>query len=162
MDAWERAAYMLVNCPHASITSYGARVASQHCPILRAGGRKISQEEIFSTKKKTTRPSVPLEEGGFQLKKCSLKNVKISLDMGSTSESLYVGDGHWDFRATQKLGIGFIGYGNKADKLRELGVRYILDRFDIEDFWNTVKKVHPGQNNSNPAFFAAGQMDWHG
>lgn len=27
--------------PHASVTSYGARVASQHGPVLRTGGRMI-------------------------------------------------------------------------------------------------------------------------
>ncbi len=28
--------------PHASVTSYGARVASQHGPVLRTGGKMIA------------------------------------------------------------------------------------------------------------------------
>ncbi|WP_084691911.1 IS3 family transposase [Desulfobacter vibrioformis] len=51
MNAWERAAYMLIYCPHASITGYGARVASQHCPIFRAGERKISYKKLASKKR---------------------------------------------------------------------------------------------------------------
>jgi hypothetical protein len=29
-------------CPHAFVTGCGARVASQHCPILRAGNKMLS------------------------------------------------------------------------------------------------------------------------
>ena len=36
-------------CPHASVTDCGARVASQRCPILRAGSKIISLPYKIST-----------------------------------------------------------------------------------------------------------------
>lgn len=44
----------------------------------------------------------------------------------------YVGDGIWDLRACQKLGISFIGIGaeGKADILRREGAKWIVDAYD--------------------------------
>ena len=33
----------MTHCPHASVTNYGARVASQQSPILQAGKNRITE-----------------------------------------------------------------------------------------------------------------------
>ena len=48
---------------------------------------------------------------------------------GSLDQAVYVGDGVWDFRATQQLGIPFIGVGRKVEALRKIGAKYTLDEF---------------------------------
>lgn len=73
---------------------------------------------------------------------------------GTPDGSIYLGDGHWDFHATQKLGIEFIGCGNKTSRLREVGAKYILDRLNVDDFWNTVEKMELTNKRSNSTFFA--------
>jgi len=45
-------------------------------------------------------------------------------------ETIYVGDGVWDLKATRLLGIPFIGVGRKTERLREAGAKYILDAFE--------------------------------
>lgn len=67
---------------------------------------------------------------------CSIKKAG-----GNLENSIYVGDGHWDFQAAQKIGIDFIGCGTKIDRLRAEGAKHILDRLDVDDFWNTVASI---------------------
>lgn len=50
-------------------------------------------------------------------------------------EALYVGDGPWDLRASKKLGIPFIGVGNREEKLREAGAKHFLPNLSSFDFW---------------------------
>ena len=45
-------------------------------------------------------------------------------------QSVYVGDGVWDLRATQELGIPFIGFGRKIESLRRAGAAYTLDAWN--------------------------------
>jgi phosphoglycolate phosphatase-like HAD superfamily hydrolase len=42
-------------------------------------------------------------------------------------QAVYVGDGVWDLKAARKLGIPFIGVGQRTDVLREAGARHVLD-----------------------------------
>lgn len=65
---------------------------------------------------------------------------------GNLSSSVYVGDGHWDLRTSQKLGIGFIGCGTKLDRLRQEGAQYILDPLNINEFWNIIEKIKISNN----------------
>ena len=49
--------------------------------------------------------------------------------------SVYVGDGVWDLKATQLLGIPFIGCGSRPDDLRAAGATHILQDLHPEKFW---------------------------
>ncbi len=51
------------------------------------------------------------------------------------SESIYVGDGTWDYRATQSLGIPFIGVGKNHAKLRAVGAPTVLPDLTPEPFF---------------------------
>ena len=54
---------------------------------------------------------------------------------GELSKSVYVGDGVWDLKATQRLGIPFIGCGARPDALRNAGARHVLEDLHPERFW---------------------------
>lgn len=51
------------------------------------------------------------------------------------TETVYVGDGTWDFRATQTLGIPFLGTGARTSALREAGAKLILPDLHPEHFF---------------------------
>lgn len=57
------------------------------------------------------------------------------------SETVYVGDGTWDFRATQSLGIPFLGTGARTDALRAAGARSILADLHPENFFPLLDQV---------------------
>jgi phosphoglycolate phosphatase-like HAD superfamily hydrolase len=59
----------------------------------------------------------------------------------SLDGAIYVGDGTWDFRASQKLGIPFIGVGSKAEKLRQAGVKHLVPDLTPEIFWRAVEQI---------------------
>lgn len=54
---------------------------------------------------------------------------------GTLAEAIYVGDGPWDLRATQKLGIPFIGVGRRQDRLRAAGAVHLPLDLHPENFW---------------------------
>jgi len=54
---------------------------------------------------------------------------------GTLDNAIYVGDGVWDLKATQKLGIHFIGCGSRRERLRDAGAEHVLDSFAQEEFW---------------------------
>lgn len=65
---------------------------------------------------------------------------------GNLLNSIYVGDGHWDLRASRKLGIAFIGCGTKLDRLRAEGTQYVLDRLNVNEFWDIIEDIKRSKN----------------
>jgi phosphoglycolate phosphatase-like HAD superfamily hydrolase len=59
----------------------------------------------------------------------------------SLDGAIYVGDGTWDFRASKKLGIQFIGVGANPEKLRQAGAKHILPDLTPEVFWHAVERI---------------------
>ncbi len=57
------------------------------------------------------------------------------------SETVYVGDGTWDYRATRSLGIRFIGTGTKQDALCEAGAQHMLSDLHPENFFPVLAQV---------------------
>jgi phosphoglycolate phosphatase-like HAD superfamily hydrolase len=55
------------------------------------------------------------------------------------SDAVYVGDGVWDMKASQSLGVPFIGVGRKLEQLKLAGARYWVDDFEPQQFLNTVR-----------------------
>jgi len=56
-------------------------------------------------------------------------------------EAVYVGDGIWDFRATQQLGIPFIGTGRKVGALRQAGARHTVDDLNHGSLLQAIKLI---------------------
>ncbi len=57
------------------------------------------------------------------------------------SETVYVGDGTWDYRATQSLGIPFLGTGARTDALRAAGAKVILTDLHPENFFPVLEQA---------------------
>jgi len=55
--------------------------------------------------------------------------------------AVYIGDGVWDLKATQKLGIHFIGCGTRRQRLRYAGAAHVLDSFDTIEFWDLIDRI---------------------
>jgi len=60
---------------------------------------------------------------------------------GSLDRAVYVGDGVWDLRATQQLGIPFIGVGRKIEALRKAGAQYTLENLNEADLVEILKQI---------------------
>ena len=60
---------------------------------------------------------------------------------GSQEDAIYIGDGVWDLKATQKLGIHFIGCGTRRERLRNAGAIHVLESFDVIEFWELVNQI---------------------
>ena len=60
---------------------------------------------------------------------------------GRLSHCVYVGDGHWDLRACQKLGIAFIGCGNKKETLEAGGAQHLVESLGRTHFWVAFERI---------------------
>ena len=61
---------------------------------------------------------------------------------GSLDEAIYVGDGLWDLRACERLGIPFIGVGHRKERLQKAGALHVLDDLRPAEFWRTCDAIH--------------------
>ena len=57
-------------------------------------------------------------------------------------ETIYVGDGVWDLKATRQLGIPFIGVGRKTERLQEAGAKHILAAFESSALAALIESIH--------------------
>jgi len=60
---------------------------------------------------------------------------------GSLENAIYIGDGVWDLKATQKLGIHFIGCGTRRERLHQAGAQHVLDSFHTNQFWDFINHL---------------------
>lgn len=63
---------------------------------------------------------------------------------GTLEDAVYIGDGVWDLKATQKLGVPFIGCGERRQRLRDAGAEFVLDSFHPDEFWGMLERVKAG------------------
>jgi phosphoglycolate phosphatase-like HAD superfamily hydrolase len=59
------------------------------------------------------------------------------------NEALYIGDGVWDLKATQKLQIPFIGVGSRVDKLRAAGAKHVLSKWEMPALLELLSNLQP-------------------
>jgi phosphoglycolate phosphatase-like HAD superfamily hydrolase len=57
-------------------------------------------------------------------------------------DAIYVGDGVWDFRATQSLGIAFIGVGPKRAALQSAGAKIVLPDLAPDQFFDALDQIN--------------------
>jgi phosphoglycolate phosphatase-like HAD superfamily hydrolase len=56
-------------------------------------------------------------------------------------QAVYVGDGVWDFRATQQLGIPFVGVGRKIEALRQAGAEHTLNALNADTLLRVLENI---------------------
>ena len=59
----------------------------------------------------------------------------------SLREAVYIGDGTWDLRACRKLGIPFIGTGERTNRLREAGAIHLVPDLSSGPFCEVLAAV---------------------
>ena len=64
----------------------------------------------------------------------------------SLDDALYVGDGVWDYKATRKLSIPFIGTGKRTPLLQESGAVHLHPEFDPEGFVPLARQALEGSD----------------
>lgn len=60
---------------------------------------------------------------------------------GALDNAIYVGDGLWDYRACQILGIPFIGVGRRHELLRQAGASHVLPDLEPPEFLRVVSQI---------------------
>ena len=60
---------------------------------------------------------------------------------GDLNDCVYVGDGIWDLRATQKLGIPFIGCGARLNLLKAAGAINVIEDLHPSSFWKAFDRI---------------------
>ena len=56
-------------------------------------------------------------------------------------QTVYIGDGLWDLRSCQTLGIPFIGVGRRKEKLKSAGATYTLPDLSPASFWQVMELI---------------------
>jgi phosphoglycolate phosphatase-like HAD superfamily hydrolase len=56
-------------------------------------------------------------------------------------EAVYVGDGLWDLRACQKLGIPFVGVGHRREQLLKAAAVHVLLDLSPPGFWHVHENI---------------------
>ncbi|HRE08029.1 MAG TPA: HAD hydrolase-like protein, partial [Opitutaceae bacterium] len=69
---------------------------------------------------------LPMVTSSEYLRRADIIAAAVALAGRTLDEALYVGDGLWDLRATQALGIPFVGVGHRREKLRAAGAPHVL------------------------------------
>ena len=86
---------------------------------------------------------IPMATSSERSARADIIRLAIERAGRSLDEAVYVGDGPWDLRATQQLGIPFIGVGRKVARLREAGARHTLDDFSKNELPGLLAQVAP-------------------
>ena len=76
---------------------------------------------------------------------------QLSDKFSKPDEIIYFGDGEWDFKTCQKLGIRFIGIDtNNNGKLKKLGVKNVFDNYiEKENILKEIERLHRTISISN-------------
>ncbi|WP_395750174.1 HAD family hydrolase [Prosthecobacter sp.] len=85
---------------------------------------------------------IPIVTSSEHYSRSDIVLAAVSKAGGSLDEAVYVGDGLWDLRACERLGIPFIGVGRRKERLRKAGARHVLDDLRPMEFWRARDAIH--------------------
>lgn len=106
----------------------------------------IATGDWFSSiKQKLTAAKIPWQ--GLPIATCTDRRTRaeiITLAAARANrpiqDAIYIGDGTWDYLATQALGIPFIGVGQKHNQLKKAGAPITLPDLKPEAFFTALSK----------------------
>ncbi|MDA0813439.1 MAG: HAD hydrolase-like protein [Verrucomicrobia bacterium] len=84
---------------------------------------------------------IPMATSSEHYSRAEIIAAAVSKAGRSLEEAVYVGDGLWDFRACQKLGIPFIGVGDRGEMLRSAGATRVLKNLSPAEFWRALDSL---------------------
>lgn len=78
---------------------------------------------------------IPISTSSDHYSRSDIIAGAVALSGRTLGEAIYVGDGPWDYRATRKLGIPFVGVGKRRELLKKEGAMHLLDDMTPAEFW---------------------------
>lgn len=78
---------------------------------------------------------IPMVTSSEHYSRADIIRAAVAEAGGSLGEAVYVGDGLWDLRACERLGIPFIGVGHRKERLQKAGALQVLDDLRPAAFW---------------------------
>jgi phosphoglycolate phosphatase-like HAD superfamily hydrolase/GNAT superfamily N-acetyltransferase len=91
---------------------------------------------------------IPISTSSDHYSRADIIAGAVALAGRSLGEAIYVGDGPWDYRATRKLGIPFVGVGHRRKLLEKEGARHLMDDMSPGEFW----RVRAAMGAAKPPF----------
>lgn len=85
---------------------------------------------------------IPIVTSSEHYSRADIIRAAVTESGGSIDDAIYVGDGLWDLRACERLGIPFIGVGHRKDRLRKAGALHVLDDLRPAEFWRMRDSIH--------------------
>jgi phosphoglycolate phosphatase-like HAD superfamily hydrolase len=85
---------------------------------------------------------IPIVTSSEHYSRADIIRAAVAEAGGSLDEAVYVGDGLWDLRACERLGIPFIGVGHRKERLRKAGALHVLDDLSPTQFWRVRDAIH--------------------
>ena len=84
---------------------------------------------------------IPMATSSDRSARADIIRLAVERAGSSLADAIYVGDGPWDLRATQQLGIPFIGVGRKVARLRAAGARHTMDDFSQDELPGLLTQI---------------------
>lgn len=85
---------------------------------------------------------IPIVTSSEHYARAEIIRAAVDLVGGRLDEAVYVGDGLWDLRACERLGIPFIGVGHRKERLRKAGALHVVDDLHPPEFWRIRDAIH--------------------
>ncbi|MFZ4767390.1 MAG: HAD family hydrolase, partial [Roseimicrobium sp.] len=117
---------------------------------LRAAGHRIAiatgdwRETITFKMRAAGIPyeGIPIVTSSEHYSRADIIRAAVAEAGGPLDEAVYVGDGLWDLRACEQLGIPFIGVGHRKERLQKAGAHHVLDDLRPAGFWLVRNSIH--------------------
>lgn len=94
---------------------------------------------------------IPIVTSSEHYSRAGIIRAAVAEAGGSLDEAVYAGDGVWDLRACERLGIPFIGVGHRKERLRKAGAVHVLDDLRPTGFWSVRNAIHTETSGSTGA-----------
>jgi phosphoglycolate phosphatase-like HAD superfamily hydrolase len=84
---------------------------------------------------------IPMATSSDHYSRADIIRLAVERADRTIDEAIYVGDGTWDLRATQTLGIPFIGVGHNIHRLKAAGATHLTPNFEGSDFFDLLNQI---------------------
>jgi phosphoglycolate phosphatase-like HAD superfamily hydrolase len=86
---------------------------------------------------------IPMATSSDYYSRADIIRLAVERAEHNIEDAIYVGDGTWDLRATQTLGIPFIGVGHNIHRLEAAGATHLTSHYDNSNFFDIVNQLRP-------------------
>ncbi|MBL4574944.1 MAG: HAD hydrolase-like protein [Opitutaceae bacterium] len=84
---------------------------------------------------------IPMATSSDRYSRAEIIRLAVERADRTIDEAIYVGDGTCDLRATQSLGIPFIGVGHNIHRLEAAGATHLIPHFGGSNFFDILNQI---------------------